>query len=227
MIINPFAFAAPAPLLSDTIRMRFETAYPFTDEGSAGSTWTRSSANVAQSTASSPPEGSSWMLSSAAGDNLHCTWGSANRITTTGFIGGYFRPSGSMVSVYLASVQDATGTAAGTAWAWVTNGSGTLFLIYCNGTTRTVTTTGVAMTADVRKYLGIEVYGGNIYASVDGVIKITAAFTGFPAISRDLRLCAAEAGNGPGGGLYVDLFQVGAGTPFQGANFTPPTSYIP
>lgn len=216
----------------DLIRLQFNapsgyTTYP--DSGSAGSVWSDGGGSMAISTLSTPPEGGSWLLLNTNAVTLSTPYVAGNAITGGDFfIGGYFRPSGIIASRYMISVQDATGTVAGTAWGFFVASAGLLHIIICDGTTRTVHSTGITLVADTTYYIAMERVGNTIYPSVGGVVGTTLAFAGSVNLpsGRSINLGAAEAGNAPDG-MYVDLLQIRRASVFGGAGFTIPTTPIP
>jgi hypothetical protein len=72
---------------------------------------------------------------------------------------------------YAVSIQDATATAAGTAWGLFFGNTGDFYLVVSNGVTRQLLgpiTGGV--TGGAWNYLAAERYNGNVYLSINGVV---------------------------------------------------------
>lgn len=207
----------------DVIRHRFQAM--LVDEGFAESVWSTGGGSMVLSTSLSPALGS-WLRITTNGSALSTPWSAANAISGSGewFVGFDFRMTGTITSAYIASVQNAGATAAGTALAWVLNASNQLLLVVSDGTTRTVHNTGKTIVADTTYYCGTERVGNTIYPSIDGSLGTTLAFSGslnLPA-GQSLQLGAANAG-GTSTSLYIGRLQIRRASRFGGAGFTVPS----
>jgi hypothetical protein len=140
-----------------------------------------------------------------------------NAITTGDFYIGcyvYFTTApGAGATVYMASVQDATATAAGTAWALGsgTGGSQHLFFVYCDGTTRSLLISAATYFNAAGRYLvEAERVNGTLYTYVNGALAASVAFSSAFNVPNGgvIRFGTSLSGAANVADTYFDGFQI-------------------
>jgi hypothetical protein len=219
----------------DLIRLLFNGANggsTFTDDGSAGTVWTRSGVNVTTSTTGAQ-EGSACLHVGGATDYLEADYTSANDLGSGNFfIGFWWTPVTVATSRYVCAVQPVA-TAAGRAFVWATNVSNQITFFMSDGTTLYFNGANLGgITAGTPTYLSIQRTGGTVYVRRDGTSAISnsSAAAGNPVnipTSGKLRFGSPQTGQNSFASHRFDLVQLRRSDPFGGADFTPPTSLIP
>lgn len=205
-------------LQDDLVSMDFEGAdgsSTFTDDGTGGSTWTRSDANAEISTAVVLAGTSSLRITSQS-TYLSTAYSASNGLPASApwsirFLCRSTDWNSGGVGRYLVSAQDSTPTAADTAFGVATSSGAALVLILSDGTTRSVVINYAGPLAINTTY-DIEFYrtGTSVGLKVDGITVATATYTGninMPA-GRELRIGKPEFASSAPATFYFDTFRI-------------------
>lgn len=205
----------------DIIHMVFETgngSVVFTDTGTAASMWAGSSSGVKCTTAT-VLDGISSLAISGGADYLTSPYTTANRLPPSGNFDLQFLylAATPLISVYLMSCQDASATAAGTAFAIATNSSQQLVVILSDGTTRSIIVAPSAlsvMTQSTKYLVKVSRRGTTISLYLNGVAAGSGTFAGAinTPIGGSWRLNKPIFGSGNSLTCYFDDFYL---TPVQ------------
>jgi hypothetical protein len=202
--------------ITDAIYMQYDAGNgtsTFLDQGTAGTTWTRSGSGVVTSTTHIINGVSSLFLPTNA-DYLEAPTSASNRLPAsadfslkwTGFYPAQLSSAG--VGGYLISIQDSGATAAGTQFAIATNSGGFLVIVYSDGTTRSASSAGSLLTANVDNTFEFKRVGTTLTLVQGGVnaVVVTGFSGSFPAAaSTKWRIGRPEFGNaGITSGVYFD-----------------------
>lgn len=184
----------------------------FTDVGSAGSTWSAVGA-AAISTTVILDDTSSLKIPSCTADAISASYTSANRLPATAdfdlradiYTTGNWATGGGGKTIF--SCQDASATAAGTAFYIATNASALLAVGLSDGSTRSqIAITGVAMASGTKHGIAVRRRGSTITISANGSTG-SGTFSGsinMPAGSPVWRIGNTLFGNSGSETWYID-----------------------
>ncbi|MDM0041888.1 hypothetical protein QTI05_22800 [Variovorax sp. J22R193] len=202
------AAGGPAPS-TDIIHMEYEAgnlSTVFTDTGTGASTWTGTGGTFCSTTVILA--GVSSLRTTADTDYLETAYTTGNRIPPTGDwdLDFLFR-LGSSAGVYVLSCQDASATAAGTAFAVATSGGSQPVIVLSDGTTRSVIVGPTAALSATTNYTGkVTRRGSTIEFFVNGVSQGTGTFSGTinTPVGGVWRIGKPLFGSNNGNGGYLD-----------------------
>ena len=216
----------------DMVRLRFEApnnSQTHIDEGIAESVWIASSSAVHITTAYTSKEAAGALAVDNALNSLSTPYKDANAITSgEWFVGFYAEVYTTFASKYLLGVENAAGTAAGSAWFFYFDISRLPHFYYSDGTTRASINSTTAITSGTSHYYACEKVGTTIYLSIDGTVVASAGFANSLNLPTGESITIGPSPGGPGPSvLYLDMLQIRRASVYAGANFTAPTAPIP
>ena len=214
---------------NDLVRLGFDHApgsEQWRDDGRARSQWINSGAVTVTTAAAA--HGVAGLSLPAASAFLYTPLTEFNAVRSgLWFIRGKFTPFTTFASRYIAGVEDAGGTAAGSSWFFYHDASRRPYLFYSDGVTRASINGATSLTSGTTYDWHTESTGTNLYLHIDGTVVASVAFSGTLALpaAGQIRIGQTLAGNGPDA-LYADCFQMGRRAVYGGSNFTPATGFI-
>jgi hypothetical protein len=233
----------PSPVC-DIIHLMFDAAAGsqiFTDEGSAGSVWTPSTAvsGKCEITANNVVEGIGAFYTelTLVPDNenheyIATPYTAANAITSGDFfIGFWLRPSDTqLTNRFMFGVTDTDTDPANTGFYFYTTNGGRLVFRYSDGVTEHEFDIAGVPPTNTQTYICVERIGNTIYGSKNGSSVASAAISGalHLPVGQELHIGAGvNAAHQTFGSCTVDMMQVRRQSVFGGLAFTPPTTAIP